>query len=126
MDWDEPSGPLPEVKIGFVRLSARDPERRIGNLFHNPGGPVELPSDMLLQISRGQRAVLPEILDRFDFVGVDLRGTGLSDALHCGRPPFEQLNELYTDTKESLDGLVKANQEYRQSCLTETGSPLFD
>jgi pimeloyl-ACP methyl ester carboxylesterase len=78
LDYDEPGGPT--ISIAVSRLPATSQAARIGSLFLNPGGPggsgvYALPV---------QYAALPAALrERFDVVGFDPRGVGLSAPVQC-------------------------------------------
>jgi pimeloyl-ACP methyl ester carboxylesterase len=82
LDYDRPEGPA--VQLAVVRIPARDPARRIGSIFLNPGGPGGSGVDFALFF--GPSAELfwgAEVRDRFDLVGFDPRGVGRSTALRC-------------------------------------------
>lgn len=66
------------VDLHVTRAPARDPSRRIGVLFVNPGGPGGASGPMVEQLSQRH-----EIADRFDIVGVDPRGVGESSPIDC-------------------------------------------
>src|SRR4029453_9590380 len=72
LDYDEPIG---TVLVSLIRLRATDPDRRIGSLLVNPGGPGGSGVDLVL--GAGQ-FFPPEIRARFDLVGFDPRGTAPS------------------------------------------------
>ncbi len=78
----------PMVSIAMTRLSATDPQRRIGSLFLNPGGPGGSGIDFLLAV--GPALYTDEVRARFDLVGFDPRGIARSDALTC----FRSLEEI--------------------------------
>ena len=67
-----------------------------------------------------------EILDRFDFIGVDLRGSGLSTPISCSKDLYNAAPTFYASTPESYNALVAHNQAFRQSCFDMTGSNLID
>ena len=79
LDYDRPHGR--RIDIALIRLPAADPDRRIGSLFVNPGGPgnsgVEFVREAALSAyPAGVRA-------RYDIVGMDPRGVGSSTAVRC-------------------------------------------
>jgi pimeloyl-ACP methyl ester carboxylesterase len=78
LDYDDPDGAT--TTVALLKLPAQDPARRIGSLFVNPGGPggsgVELADVAPLFLDQ-------RVLDRFDVVGFDPRGTNLSDGVRC-------------------------------------------
>ncbi len=70
----------PTISLALARVPARDPERRIGSLLINPGGPGAPARDFAASIAPS----LPgEIQDRFDIVGFDPRGVGGSEGVDC-------------------------------------------
>ncbi|MFT4297083.1 MAG: alpha/beta hydrolase [Micropruina sp.] len=80
LDYDRPNGET--VEVALSRLPARDQARRIGSLFLNPGGPGASGKDF------PQRAAAwlgPDVLDRFDLIGMDPRGTNDSTNSRCFR-----------------------------------------
>ena len=83
-------------------------------------------SQTLARVVTGQMRVKDEILDRFDFIGVDLRGSGLSTPISCSMDLYNAAPEFYAPTPESYEALVTHNLAFRQSCLDMTGSDLID
>lgn len=77
-DYDRPHGA--KVELALLRVKARNPKQRIGSLFVNPGGPGGQAT--LLALAADQ-FLAPQILDRFDIVGMDPRGVGFSDNVRC-------------------------------------------
>ncbi len=79
LDHDDPSGDVVELHV--VRRRASDPENRIGVLLVNPGGPGSGGSVLAEFAAEIYDDVL---LERFDIIGWDPRGTGLSTpAIDC-------------------------------------------
>ena len=83
---------------------------------------------MSAQVARGLavRSFRPEILDRFDLIGVDLRATCLSDPITCDRNIYNERIAMYASDEVAYAKLVKHNQDFRQSCIHMTGRPLID
>ncbi len=78
----DPKNPAGERVSMFVsRRRATDPGQRIGTLFVNPGGPGGPTYDL---VRSAQTFLTPEVLARFDVIGVDPRGTTRSAPLRCG------------------------------------------
>lgn len=78
LDFEDPDGGQIEVPVN--RSVARDADERIGVLVVNPGGPGFPATAFAASAAR----FLPgEILDRFDVVGFDSRGTGGAIAVDC-------------------------------------------
>ncbi|HQY98849.1 MAG TPA: alpha/beta hydrolase [Propionicimonas sp.] len=78
LDYDSPKGA--KVKVALFKIPAADPANRIGTLFLNPGGPggsgVALAKSATTFLSQ-------DVLDRFDIVGFDPRGTNSSSQVRC-------------------------------------------
>jgi pimeloyl-ACP methyl ester carboxylesterase len=79
-DYDHPNSNEAKVTIALFKVPAADPARRIGTLFLNPGGPGGSGVD----IARAATSFLSQsVLDRFDIVGFDPRGTNASSRVRC-------------------------------------------
>lgn len=116
LDWSKPDGA--KVQVAVARHPATDPDRRIGTLFFNPGGPGDPSSRYAAQAE----AVFPaELVARFDIVGLDPRATGNSVHVHCGVPALTPADTLYPKTEEAFQAMVRHNREVGLSCLRETG-----
>lgn len=64
----------------LLKVKAKDPEHRLGTIFVNPGGPGDTARDFAAEVPQ---AVPQSILDRFDIVGADPRGTDGSTPIQC-------------------------------------------
>jgi pimeloyl-ACP methyl ester carboxylesterase len=93
LDYAHPDGE--GIDIAVTRLPATDPQRRIGSLFLNPGGPGGSGVDFVVGL--GDILYTQEVRARFDLVGFDPRGVMRSSGLRCfgtpqeaglARPPF--------------------------------------
>ncbi len=78
-DYDRPHGRTTQIAV--TRLPATDPERRIGSVLTNFGGPGGPGVDTLHQV--GELMFAPEVRERFDVVSFDPRGVGRSDPVTC-------------------------------------------
>jgi pimeloyl-ACP methyl ester carboxylesterase len=115
--YEEPEGRT--LPLFLVRVVAAAQADRIGSLVVNPGGPGASGADAAI----GLALTLPEqVLDRFDIVGFDPRGVGLSTPVECipdelkdqlvGAEPRpiddEQLDEAFALAQEVADGCADA------------------
>ena len=101
-DYQDPEAGTIEIFVIVHRATI--PDQRIGYLFVNPGGPGG--SGATLAISAAFGAFADELLERFDIVGFDPRGVGLSDpAFACGEPGER------TALLASVDGIVDTAEE---------------
>jgi pimeloyl-ACP methyl ester carboxylesterase len=110
MNYADPLSPALEISV--VRRRASNPAARLGVLFVNPGGPGASSSGL---IRAAERVFTPEMLARFDIVGVDPRGTTNSAPVSCGIDPLDARN-INTATDE-LRLLAK-------SCAKQSGQLL--
>jgi pimeloyl-ACP methyl ester carboxylesterase len=78
-DYDRPDGDT--TTIALTRLPASEPDQRVGSLFVNFGGPGGPGVATMHQI--GGPFLDPQVHERFDVIGFDPRGVGLSDPVTC-------------------------------------------
>ncbi|MGI5290233.1 hypothetical protein ACQEVF_43790 [Nonomuraea polychroma] len=82
LDYRAPRGRTIEITIS--RIATAQPGTRRGILLSNPGGP----GDQGLDLPSALATVLPpEVLDQYDLIGFDPRGTGHSTPVTCGIDP---------------------------------------
>jgi pimeloyl-ACP methyl ester carboxylesterase len=114
--YDEPRGAT--LPLFLVRVVMAGQTDRIGSLMVNPGGPGASGADAAI----GLALTLPQnVLQRFDLVGFDPRGVGLSTPVECipdelktrivaaePRPTTDaQLDEAFGLVREVADGCAK-------------------
>ena len=124
LDYDRPHGATTELAL--LRSPARDRRHRIGTLFVNPGGPggsgVEVASAAPFFLSE-------DVLNRFDVVGFDPRGTNSSDRIKCFRDNAAQSRALrgfevqFPVTKRQEQAQIASARSLGRGCST-TGRPL--
>jgi pimeloyl-ACP methyl ester carboxylesterase len=78
LDYRQPSGTT--IQLAVLEVPAADPGSRVGSLVINPGGPGE-PGTSYAAL--GAQAFGQPLLDHFDIVGFDPRGTGQSSPVDC-------------------------------------------
>lgn len=124
LDYDHPRRGTTEVAL--LRIRATDPAQRIGSLFVNPGGPggsgVEI-------AAFAPEFLSPDVLARFDVVGLDPRGTNYSSNVRCFRNVGEQAAALagmsvpFPEGDEQTAAFVDSAWKLGKACST-TGAPL--
>jgi len=92
LDYDRPG--IDTIEVSVIRLPATDRARRIGSLVVNPGGPGGSGLD---HVRNARAAFTRAVLQRYDIVGFDPRGTGRSTPIDC-------LSDRETDRFLSIDG----------------------
>lgn len=113
-----------ELALTIAVHRATDPDRRIGYLLVNPGGPGASGVDMAAWALEGPGVVFTApLLERFDIVGFDPRGVGRSEPLFvCGEPGAQlallSQVELPFDTAEEF----AAAEEAALLCVESMGA----
>jgi pimeloyl-ACP methyl ester carboxylesterase len=121
LDYADPDGE--QIQIYMVRRLATDPELRIGTLLVNPGGPGGGGS-FLGEFA--EQIYGEDLLARFDIIGFDPRGTGLSEpAIDCvdDLDPYFGI-ETGPDTPEEEAALAAAAKEFADGCVERSGELL--
>lgn len=78
LDYADPDGDT--IDLALLKVPAQDPDARVGSLVVNPGGPGAPGTDYAASATQVFRKPL---LDAYDVVGFDPRGTGDSDPVDC-------------------------------------------
>ncbi|WP_159917377.1 alpha/beta hydrolase [Pantoea sp. 18069] len=130
LDYDHPA--QGELQIELLRVAAAQPQRRLGAIVFNPGGPGEdgqasalvygaqwaqaSPEDV-----RGTR--LREMGNRYDLIGFSPRGTGASNPLVCNvAGSFEEQDSLTFN--RSAENLQQAQHNARLMAQACVNNPL--
>lgn len=115
VDYERPGGP--RFELFLARYNAIDQDRRIGTLLVNPGGPGFGGTDLAFFAAQ---IFDRKLLERFDIVGWDPRGTGESD------PPIDCIDDYdpyFTDvdatpeTAAERQALVDTAQDFARQCI---------
>lgn len=120
IDWSRPHGA--KFDLALARRPASDPAARIGSLQVNPGGPGG--SGRLYAIY-AEDSFSPELLRRFDIVGIDSRGVGLSNPIRCSQSLLDQAPPYLMNSQAEFDARLAYNARLRADCRARSG-PLFD
>ncbi len=116
LDYSDPSGDT--ITLYLIRHRAVDPAKRIGSLLVNPGGPGYGGSGL----AYGADGIYgQDLLDRFDIIGWDPRGTGVS------QPAIDCVDDYDTyfgldsspDTSAERQALIDVGTEFGRYCLSK-------
>jgi len=125
-DYARPRGRT--LGLHLVRLPAADPAHRIGTLFVNPGGPGQSADAFVRTL--GTALLPPEVLARYDLVGVDPRGTGGSSPLSCTGSadelhtlPYAAAQAFPIDAAQQAEAVAQVTR-YAQQCRARNGDLL--
>jgi pimeloyl-ACP methyl ester carboxylesterase len=121
VDWTKPGGPAFDLAV--AKVPAADPGRRIGTLFVNPGGPGGSGVDYALAAAA---TFSPEVLQRFDIIGIDPRGVARSHPVVCSTDALGKPGDTALPRNAAeLAALVRYNRQLAADCRKHTG-PLDD
>ncbi|MGZ4678508.1 MAG: alpha/beta hydrolase [Acidimicrobiia bacterium] len=120
LDAARPAGRT--IGLALARASRADPERRIGSLLVNPGGPGGSGVDIVEYVA----AQLPSaVTDRFDIVSWDTRGSGRSAPVHCGNDLDARFGvDSSPDDAAELSALEAAAKHVVDQCVADSGTLL--
>jgi pimeloyl-ACP methyl ester carboxylesterase len=110
-----------KIRLGFNRLRAQDRKHRVGSLIVNPGGPGGTGSDVVAVEAAGAGLWHPALHRRFDLIGMDPRGVGLSTPVRCDPAVYNRPVSLFPRTAAQFRRLASYARALGQSCRTRTG-----
>jgi pimeloyl-ACP methyl ester carboxylesterase len=119
LDYAHPSGR--QIRLGFARLRAADRKHRVGSLIVNPGGPGGAGSDVVAVEAAGQHLWHPALHRRFDLIGMDPRGIGLSTPVRCDPAIYNRIVSFAPRSRAQFRRLDKHVRALGKSCLRRTG-----
>ncbi|HET9563292.1 MAG TPA: alpha/beta fold hydrolase [Mycobacterium sp.] len=116
LDWSRPSGAT--ISLVVARRPAKDPARRVGTLFFNPGGPGD---GAAKYVADAETFFSPSLIERFDLVGMDPRGIENSSQIQCTLPVITPESTLFPKTEQQFQQLRQHNREVGLNCLEKAG-----
>jgi pimeloyl-ACP methyl ester carboxylesterase len=87
----------------------------------NPGGPGAGAADIVARSDWASFFFPPQLLDRFDIVGMDPRGVPGSTPVSCTRPAHDPAVSRFPRTPAGVRRLTRANASFARSCRDATG-----
>jgi pimeloyl-ACP methyl ester carboxylesterase len=118
LSYRDPQGR--RITLALGRLPAADPERRLGTLFWNPGGPGGS--------GRIPPAFSQKLRERFDIVGFDPRGVAASTPLRCfesNQEAIELFGWPFPITRAQERSVIELARRGTQRCA-ENGGPILE
>src|SRR3954465_2504137 len=113
-----------KIRLGFNRLRAQERRRRVGSLIVNPGGPGGAGSDVVALEAAGAGLWHPALHRRFDLIGMDPRGVGLSTRVRCDPAAYNRPVSLFPRTAAQFRRLAHYAAPVGRSCRKPTGALL--
>ena len=123
LDYTKPNGR--KIAVGLTRVPAKNKSRKIGVMLVNPGGPGASGRKFARQLASG--ALPSEIRERFDLIGWDPRGVGITMTIKC--LPDKDLDRINSvdptpDTPAEFDQYVAGWKEFADGCAKRNGEKL--
>jgi pimeloyl-ACP methyl ester carboxylesterase len=116
LDYAEPRGE--KIHIGLARRKATDPDKRIGSILVDPGGPGGSGVEMLTSFD----PFTEEVNARFDRIGFDPRGINTSSQLRCDLDLFSAADLARNPTNQAeFEELARLNRALHDSCRENSG-----
>ena len=109
------------IRLGFNRLRAADRAHRVGSLIINPGGPGGAGSEVVAAEAEGAGLWDPTLHERFDLIGMDPRGVGMSTPVRCDPAVYNRAVSLFPRTPAEFSGLTRYTRDLARSCRARTG-----
>lgn len=112
------------ISIYVTRHLALDPSERIGTLLVNPGGPGFGGSYLA---ERAGSIFSTDLLDRFDILGFDPRGTGRSEpAIDCidDYDDYFAGGDITPDTEAERQEIIDTSERFTEICFEKNGDLL--
>ena len=120
LDYAHPAGAT--IELALLKVPAARPSQRIGSLVVNPGGPGAPGTTYAASAGRVFRQPL---LDRFDIVGFDPRGTGDSSPVDClsdGQLDAYIASDPAPDTAAEKRAYLRYVREQGAGCVQRSGA----
>src|SRR4051794_6769000 len=118
LDYSDPGGA--QITLGFNRLRAQDRAHRVGSLIINPGGPGSASLAVAVEAAGGHLWD-PALHQRFDLIGMDPRGIGMSTPVRCDPAVYNRPVSPLPTTQAGFDQLTAWAGAFGASCLRMTG-----
>ncbi|MFG2005805.1 alpha/beta hydrolase [Spirillospora sp. NPDC048911] len=113
IDWAKPK--RGRIKIAVARVKAKNPKKRLGVLFVNPGGPGGSGVDFALD----RAGLSKQVRERYDIIGFDPRGVGRSHAVKCGK--VGKMPRRYPRNQSDFGKLKAYQSKLYKACRKKTG-----
>jgi pimeloyl-ACP methyl ester carboxylesterase len=125
LDYDEPNGQ--HITLAVARRPATEPNRRIGSLFVNNGGPGNSVIDFMR--TDVTNVLSAEVQARFDIIGMDPRGVGDSTPVRCFVSVAEQQEFFaqrvpFPTNADEIRDFTAGSIELGQRCAERNGELL--
>jgi len=114
------------IRLGLARLKTNG-TARLGNLVFNPGGPggaasIDVAKQVTQAIPLGVVGIASQVVrERYNIVGFDPRGTGLSTPIECDPAIYNERIDQFDYSEAAYEKLVDHNKRFGDSCARKSG-----
>jgi pimeloyl-ACP methyl ester carboxylesterase len=127
LDYSRPFGA--QISLTVSKMAARDPARRRGSLFVNPGGPggggAAYAGSLSTPNANGYTRLPGDVLDMYDVIGMDPRGVEHSaPSITCVSADYFAPPQPDPDAAAARTALWKLWNEYSDGCQAKSGASL--
>jgi pimeloyl-ACP methyl ester carboxylesterase len=122
VDHDQPDGETLDLRV--LKRPADDPEQRIGSLLINPGGPG---FGAEIMVVGAENFFASEMLEKFDIIGMDPRGTGgSSPAIDCidDYDALTAATDLTPQDDTARQAQIALAADFSAACIERTGDAI--
>lgn len=120
VDWSNPNGE--KITLGMTRFRAIVPNKRLGSVIYNPGGPGGAGSLSAIAQALGLPSYTKATVNHYDVIGLDPRGIGLSTPVKCDPDLYNKRVSIFPSNEAKFKELVQANKAFGESCRNKTGA----
>lgn len=126
LDYARPFGK--QVTLLVSKVPAKNPAKRQGSLFVNPGGPGGGAADYVGRLSKpngdGVTRLPASVLEAYDVIGMDPRGVAHSSPVHCVDPSAFAGPQPDPDNPVNFDAIWKFWGTFAKGCDEKSHSLL--
>lgn len=121
LDWSKPRGK--QINIAMAMIPAANPEKRLGYLMVNPGGPGAAATNL---INSGKEFLMSTDLHQyFDILGPGPRGTAGSTPVQCGPEPWNTRYPQRPQNEAEFQEMLQVFHDRGQSCVNEKDNDIL-
>ncbi|QWF76778.1 alpha/beta hydrolase [Amycolatopsis sp. CA-230715] len=117
-----------QLTLLVSKVPARDPAKRRGALFVNPGGPGAGAASYVGKLTKpdgkGATRLPPSVLDSYDIIGMDPRGVGHSSPFACVDPGYFGGPQPDPDATAGQEKLWQTWTKFAAGCQAKAGAVL--
>jgi pimeloyl-ACP methyl ester carboxylesterase len=120
LSYDDPSN-SETITLSMARLKANGTSPS-GSLLYNPGGPGVSGAQSAIAVSQGAYLFIVDLLEHYDIIAIDPRGTGASQPVTCDPALWNPRVNFRPQNESEFEAMVAHNKAFGESCRAKTGA----